>query len=110
MNLHVNVDKQEEEYLVTLTGEIDVYTVPILEERLMPLIEEASRKVVVNLYDVSYMDSSGLGTFISAYKNAQEKDCTFEIVEARDRVLRLFIVTGLNDIIHLRSTNGGENV
>lgn len=108
MNLHVHVDSIEDEYQIKLTGEIDIYTVPILEERMMPLIEEGKKKVTVNLHDVSYMDSSGLGTFISAYKRAQQYGCAFEIVEARDRVLRLFIVTGLNDIIALRTTNGGE--
>lgn len=108
MNLHVDVESVEDQYRIILTGEIDIYTVPILEEKMMPLIEEGKKKVTVNLHDVSYMDSSGLGTFISAYKRAQASGCEFEIVEARDRVLRLFIVTGLNDILKVKTTNGGE--
>lgn len=107
MNLKVQVEKVNERAIVKLSGEIDVYTVTILEDKLLPLLNK-EQNVQVNLHDVTYMDSTGLGLFISAYKTAQTKDCQFEIVEAKDRVLRLFTVTGLDEIINLRTEGGGE--
>ena len=107
MNLHVNVEKEGNQSLVKLSGETDVYTVSILEEKVLPLVD-TEEKVQVDLHKVTYMDSTGLGVFISAYKKAQENNCHFEIVHAHDRVLRLFIVTGLDEIINLRTESGGE--
>lgn len=107
MNLDVQVERTDEKYVVKLNGEIDVYTAPSLTETLIPLSEKSEEKVEVDLEHVTYMDSTGLGVFISAYKSAKENQCDLELINARDRVLRLFIVTGLHEIINLRMEDGG---
>ena len=51
-----------------IEGEIDLYASPQLREKFDEIAEGGVKAVVVNLDKVSYIDSSGLATFIEAYQ------------------------------------------
>lgn len=109
MNLDIKVvDANEKEKVVKLSGEIDVYTAPELKKTLLPLTEEEGIFVQVDFTEVSYMDSIGLGVFISALKSSQEYNSRLQIVHVHERILRLFKITGLDEILDIRSAIRGE--
>ncbi len=65
--------------------------------------------VVVDLEQVNYMDSTGLGVFISALKSTKEFDSELRLVALQDRVQRLFEITGLDSVLNIDSTvRGGK--
>lgn len=100
MNVSIQVTaKSDTESSVTVKGEVDVYTAPELREKLLPLCERNQHKVVVDLAEVTYMDSMGLGVLIGAYKASQRADGELVITGATARVERLFNITGLNELI-----------
>ncbi len=66
MNLNIETTTQDKFYEVKVGGELDVYTVPELEEVLTPMRQDGTRDIYVNLENVSYMDLTGLG-FICRY-------------------------------------------
>src|SRR5690625_6421119 len=86
-----------------LRGEIDIYTATQLKDDLNDLVSEPNNEVIVDLKDVTYMDSTGLGTFVSALKHAETANTTMTLIRANDRLYRLFQVTGLNDVIDVHS-------
>jgi len=99
------------EYVLQLNGEIDVYTAPRLKKQLLPLVEQGDRKIQIDLSHTTYIDSTGLGVFIQAYKEAQQNDCELELVHVQDRVLRLFQVTGLDRIMNVHESKfEGESI
>lgn len=57
MNLNIETTTQDKFYEVKVGGELDVYTVPELEEVLTPMRQDGTRDIYVNLENVSYMDS-----------------------------------------------------
>ncbi|GGA92628.1 anti-sigma factor antagonist [Ornithinibacillus halotolerans] len=107
MNLQIQIDSKNNLSIVHLSGEIDVYTAPKLKEALLPLTKTHNGLVEVDLEKVSYMDSTGLGVFINALKLSTEHDCKLRLVNLQDRVLRLFQITGLHEIMDLNSTIRG---
>ncbi|MEC5424705.1 STAS domain-containing protein [Virgibacillus sp. C22-A2] len=109
MNLVVDVIDANEKSIVNLSGEIDAYTAPQLKEALLPLVKQAGHLVEVNLEDVNYMDSTGLGVFISALKSTKENKSRMVLVNLQDKVLRLFKITGLDEVIEINSTIRGGN-
>lgn len=109
MNLKVEVSEENDKSIVTLMGEIDAYTAPQLKESLLPLTRIESKLVEVNLEDVNYMDSTGLGVFISALKSTKENNSHLKLVNLQDRVLRLFKITGLDEIIDITTAVRGGN-
>lgn len=108
MNLVIDIQDEEDKSVVTLSGEIDIYTAPTLKKRLFPLTKSNSCLVVVDFTDVVYMDSTGLGIFIGALKNTKEYDSRLKLINLSDRLLRLFKITGLNKVIDVNGPIRGE--
>jgi anti-sigma B factor antagonist len=109
LNLSIEVNEQEVTKSLKLAGEIDAYTAPKLKEALLPLVKNRQATVIVDLEDVNYMDSTGLGVFISALKATKEFESELKLVSLQDRVRRLFEITGLDNIINIDSTvRGGK--
>ncbi|SFK35936.1 anti-sigma B factor antagonist [Halobacillus dabanensis] len=107
MNLSIDVTNNEGVSNVVLTGEVDAFTAPKLKDTLLPLTKEKGQVVEVDFQDVNYMDSTGLGVFISALKSTKEHASTMRLVHMQDRVYRLFKITGLTEIINIESTVQG---
>ncbi|WP_067837534.1 STAS domain-containing protein [Amphibacillus sediminis] len=109
INLEVEVKKQEASTVLVLSGEIDAYTAPKLKESLLPLTRQPNAEVVVDLEHVNYMDSTGLGVFISALKSTNECGSKLRLIHLQDRVHRLFKITSLDNIITIDTTVRGGN-
>jgi len=111
MNINLAVKLIEEASVKTLqlSGEIDAYTAPRLKESLLPLTKEADAEIIVDLENVNYMDSTGLGVFISALKSSKEYGSSFKLINLQQRVARLFKITSLDSIISIDTTvRGGK--
>ncbi|UOQ44344.1 STAS domain-containing protein [Halobacillus salinarum] len=107
MNLTIDVTNKENTAYVSLAGEVDAFTAPKLKEALLPLTKEDGQTVEVDLQEVNYMDSTGLGVFISALKSTKEHDTELKLVQMQERVYRLFKITGLTEIMNIDSTVRG---
>ncbi|MFD1851836.1 STAS domain-containing protein [Oceanobacillus bengalensis] len=109
MNLTVNVEQNKARAFVKLTGEIDVYTAPNLKEKLLPLTKIQNQVIEVDFSGVSYMDSTGLGVFVSALKSTKENSSSMRLVHLDERIYRVFRITGLIEIMDVhRAIKGGE--
>ncbi|PLR77289.1 anti-anti sigma factor [Bacillus sp. V3-13] len=103
MNLTIDVNEKETVVEVKVSGEIDAYTAPKLREALFPMSEKKGIEMLVDLSEVSYMDSTGLGVFVGAFKNVRSHGGKFQLVGLSERLKRLFEITGLADIIDINS-------
>ena len=106
MRMNITIDKQQrdEEIVVLVAGEIDAYTAPKLREELLALAEEGNKSITVNLQDVSYLDSTGLGVFVGLFKQLKEKGGELKLIQLSDRLKRLFEITGLSKVMNISST------
>jgi anti-sigma B factor antagonist len=87
--------------VLDVDGEVDLSSAPTLRSHIEQLIEDGSRKLVISLEEVGFMDSSGLSALVSSYKRMQDAEGELSIV-CRDRaVLRVFTVTGLDRVFRI---------
>lgn len=108
MDLNIDVIEKQDESIVYLSGEIDLYTAPDIKETVLPLTKKQAYCIQVDLDGVHYMDSTGLGVFISLLKSSKEHDSHLKIVNVQEQVFRLFEITGLNSIIDVHSKPRSE--
>lgn len=110
MKLNINKQLKEKEVLVFLGGEIDAYTAPNLREELWLFSELENMTMVVNLKDVTYLDSTGLGVFVGLFKQLKRNNGQLKLIELSNRLHRLFEMTGLINImnISMNSEDGGQ--
>jgi anti-sigma B factor antagonist len=82
--------------VVRLGGELDMSTVPILEERLREALDGGSRRLVVDLSGLEFIDSTGLTLLVRCARAAEQDGFNLALVRGDDRVHRLFELTGLD--------------
>lgn len=100
MNLSITEKRDNRSIRLFVSGEIDVFTAPNLRERLLPLCQEGET-VIVDLSDVDYIDSTGLGVFVGAYKIQQTAAGKMVLTGVGNRLSRLFRITGLQEIMEI---------
>jgi anti-sigma B factor antagonist len=98
MELEIQTERSQGLCEVALNGEIDVYTAPKLKAELVGLIDAGCTNVVVDLENVSFIDSSGLGVLVSALRRAHERDGAVRLLCTRDNILKIFHITGLDKV------------
>ena len=78
-----------------LDGEFDMGTAPLVEDALSPALDPRCARLVVDLADVSFMDSSGLRVLVVARNALDERGAEIVIANINDRLRRLFEISGL---------------
>lgn len=104
MDLDITTSVNDAHTVVRVQGEVDVYTAPQLRERLDAEIEAGRHDLVVDLSGVSFMDSTGLGVLVGRLKQIRVHDGTMRLVCAHDRVLKVFVITGLDKVFEIFPT------
>jgi anti-sigma B factor antagonist len=90
--------------VVQVTGEIDVYTAPLLREELASLIDAEHRELVVDLTGVGFMDSTGLGVLVGALKKVRTLGGDLQLVISSEKVLKVFRITALTQVFTIHET------
>ncbi|MDQ2624116.1 MAG: STAS domain-containing protein [Actinomycetota bacterium] len=90
--------------VVEVGGEIDVYTAPVLRERLAALHEAGQQHLVVDLRAVRFMDSTGLGVLVGVLKRVRLAGGSLLLVIDSERVLKVFRITALTQLFEIHST------
>lgn len=92
--------------IVTVEGEIDAHTAPVLKDRLLELVEQGIDRLVVDLRLVTFIESVGLGTLVAARKRLRHFDKSLCLVlDADQSVLRrTFEITGLDKVFPIHAT------
>ena len=90
--------------VVAASGEIDVAAAPVLRDRLVQLIADGTTQVVVDLENVDFIDSTGLGVLVGAVRRARSSDGDVRLVCTNSRILKIFGVTGLDEVFVIAGT------
>ena len=91
-------------YLITVSGEVDLATSPELDVAIIAAIDSGKSSVAIDLTDVSFMDSSGLGVIVRGLKRCREADLDLDLVITNERVLKVFGITGLDQVIPIHAS------
>jgi anti-sigma B factor antagonist len=95
--LNLETEKTPEQTLVRCNGRITSTTSTALQTTVRSLIPEG-KPIVLDLTNVSYMDSSGLGALVSVYVSAKRQKCQIKLVNIGPRLQQLFRLTKLASV------------
>jgi anti-sigma B factor antagonist len=90
--------------VLAVKGEVDLYTSPQLKDKVGEMIEQGHSRLVIDLTDVGFMDSSGLGVLVTALKRARERDGSLALVCPEGSVHKVLTITGLDRVFPIHQT------
>jgi stage II sporulation protein AA (anti-sigma F factor antagonist) len=83
------------EHRLIVRGELDMASAPMLVSRLHRLFDEPLERLVLDLSELTFMDSNGLRTVLLAKELCDQHGCEFLLVPGPPQIQRLFEVTGM---------------
>lgn len=105
MSLDIKMEIKQDVLCIRLSGELDHHTADELREKASTTIErEGIHHIVLNLEQLSFMDSSGLGVILGRYKQIKQVQGEMVVCAISPAVQRLFDMSGLFKIIRLEPT------
>jgi anti-anti-sigma factor len=96
--------------VVTLAGEIDAYSEPLLHAVLQEAVAAHAPAVVVDMALVSFCDARGLGQLVATAKSLREAGGLLSIRAAPYVLRRLFQITGLTEALHVEAATTAEGL
>ena len=85
---------------IKLIGDLDVYS----EDDFKTFIDEEvdpNKDITIDLKDLEYLDSTGLGMFMNIYKMVNDNGKDIKIINAKDNIQKLFKITDLTDLFDM---------
>ncbi len=85
--------------IVTVSGDLDVYTASRLREMVTDLDQRCQRRwLVLDLAGCGFLDNTGLGVIVGAFRRAREAGGSLAVAGARESVSKMFALTGLTKL------------
>jgi anti-sigma B factor antagonist len=104
VKLSVSMTERDDVVIMTVSGEVDVYTAPQLRSALEERVAAEQIKIVIDLQGVGFLDSTGLGVLVGRLKALRKIGGSLRVVCTDERILRLFAITGLDQVLPIHDT------
>lgn len=99
MNFDVNTEKlSDEQYVISLAGEVDLYTAPEFKQQLLEVIDQGAKEVIVDLTNTTFIDSTTLGVLVGGVKRLRTNEGQLSLVCSDRNITKIFEITGLDRV------------
>jgi anti-sigma B factor antagonist len=95
--LVLTTDRNGNQAVLTVQGELDAYTAPGLEDHITSLLGDNVADLVLDLSQTGFLDSSGLRALLTVHRRLEATGGRLELRNASEPVLRLLEITGLRE-------------
>ena len=105
MNFDINTEQVGDgAYVISLSGEVDLYTAPEFKQQLLDVIAQGGRQVIVDFTDTTFIDSTTLGVLVGGVKRLRPNDGQLSLVCSDRNITKIFEITGLDRVFTIYTT------
>jgi anti-sigma B factor antagonist len=105
MNFDIKTEQLgDDAYVISLAGEVDLYTAPEFKQQLLEVIGQGAKSVVVDLTDTTFIDSTTLGVLVGGVKRLRTNDGQLSLVCSDRNIAKIFEITGLDRVFTIHAT------
>src|ERR687883_1590816 len=91
-------------YVISLGGEVDLYTAPEFKQQLLEVIGQGAKDVVVDFSNTTFIDSTTLGVLVGGVKRLRTNDGQLSLVCSDRNITKIFEITGLDRVFTIYAT------
>jgi anti-sigma B factor antagonist len=95
LTIDIRVEREGETVIFRLRGSFDIATSPSVRAALLEAANEGKHDIIVDLSQVEFLDSTGLGALVGGHRRALENGGTVRLVATDGPIGRLLNITGL---------------
>jgi anti-sigma B factor antagonist len=96
-----SVDHDARTARVALRGEVDVLTVDQVRVALTEALAARPHDIVVDLSDLAFIDSTGLGALIFGFQRARDAGVRFRLARPSPTVRQILVLSGLLEVVEV---------
>jgi anti-sigma B factor antagonist len=105
VNFHIDDESIDAEtHVIELGGEVDLYTAPEFKERLVQVIEDGKKQLVVDLSKATFIDSTTLGVLVGGVKRLRPAGGSLALVCTDQNITKIFEITGLDRVFPIHDS------
>jgi anti-sigma B factor antagonist len=105
MNFDIDTEQLgPDAYVISLKGEVDLYTAPEFKQQLLEVIGQGGREVIVDFSDTTFIDSTTLGVLVGGVKRLRTNDGQLSLVCNDRNITKIFEITGLDRVFTIYPT------
>jgi anti-sigma B factor antagonist len=105
MNFDIKTEHLDEDvWVISLAGEVDLYTAPEFKQKLLEVISGGAKQVVVDFTDTTFIDSTTLGVLVGGVKRLRTNDGQLSLVCSDRNITKIFEITGLDRVFTIYPT------
>ena len=105
MNFDIETEQLAgERYVISLAGEVDLYTAPEFKAQLLDAIGKGAQQVIVDFTDTTFIDSTTLGVLVGGVKRLRTSDGELALVCSDRNITKIFEITGLDRVFTIYPT------
>ena len=99
MNFEIKTDELgDDAYVISLAGEVDLYTAPVFKQQLLDVISQGGKDVIVDFSNTTFIDSTTLGVLVGGVKRLRTNDGQLSLVSSDRNITKIFEITGLDRV------------
>jgi anti-sigma B factor antagonist len=107
MNFDIKTEQlSEHAYVISLAGEVDLYTAPEFKQQLLEVIAQGATHVIVDFSNTTFIDSTTLGVLVGGVKRLRGNDGQLTLVCSDRNITKIFEITGLDRVFSIYSNRG----
>lgn len=97
----LNLIDEGNHYLIELIGDLDIYNNKKFKEKLADIYEDLDKDLVVDCSKLEYIDSTGLGSFISLLKLTRDEEKEITVKNLKKNIKKVFKITDLDKLFNI---------
>jgi anti-sigma B factor antagonist len=107
MTFDINTEELgDDAYVISLSGEVDLYTAPEFKQQLLDVINKGAKDVVVDFSNTTFIDSTTLGVLVGGVKRLRTNEGQLSLVCSDRNITKIFEITGLDRVFTIYPTRG----
>jgi anti-sigma B factor antagonist len=105
MNFDIKTEQLgDDAYVISLAGEVDLYTAPEFKQQLLEVIGQGGKQVIVDFSDTTFIDSTTLGVLVGGVKRLRTNEGQLALVCSDRNITKIFEITGLDRVFTIYPT------
>jgi anti-sigma B factor antagonist len=105
MNFDIKTEQLgEDTHVISLAGEVDLYTAPEFKQQLLDVISQGGKNVIVDFSNTTFIDSTTLGVLVGGVKRLRTNDGQLSLVCSDRNITKIFEITGLDRVFTIYAT------